>query len=315
MPMTDTTLAILHNTYEQSINNSHSIVGVLRFLKESLEQQYDTVPVEDLPAFNSFLVGVDTCIHYRINTSEITDMLTFVTTTMLYIVRWLNTTREFPLDADIFSRRKSLESNLTKILTKSCIDPSISPPQDDIFGMRPVLLNDLPSEEATKCLYELYHTFNDILGGKDPQKKRAFLQWCEESKILPSVKAIINDVLAIPFQIESKTDYVQNPKSNGYKSIHTIYRFAFYHPFEVLRGVPFELQFRTLDMDYTAEYGSAAHTIYKSEIDEKIAKVFELNDYSKAKIPGLTNDLDYDGIKKQKEEGKKYYLRRTLMFN
>lgn len=311
--MTDTTLAILHNAYEHAINSAESIVGVLGSLKKSLENQHDSVPAEDLPSFNSFLDGVDTCIHYRINTSDITDMLTFVTTTMLYIVRWMNTTREFPLDADIFSRRKSLESNLTKILSKSCKDPSISPKQDDIFGMRPILLNDLPTEEATKCLYELFNTFNDILGGKDPQKKKAFLQWCEEAPILPTLKSIIKDVLAIPFQVESKTDYVKNPKPNGYQSIHTIYRFAFYHPFEVLRGVPFELQFRTLDMDYNAEYGDAAHTIYKSEIERKISGVFQLSDYSNARIPGLTNDLDYDGIKQEKEEGKKYYLRRTLM--
>lgn len=313
--MTDTTLAILHNAYENAINSAESIVGVLRFLKESLDKQHGLVPSEDLPIFNSFLDGVDTCIHYRMNTSDITDMLTFVTTTMLYIVRWMNTLRDIPLDADIFSRRKSLESNLTKILTKSCKDPSISPPQDDIFGMRVILLNDLPYEDATKCLYELYHTFNDILGGKDPQKKKAFWQWCEEFHILPPVKAIIQDVLATPFQIESKTDYVQNPKPNGYQSIHSIYRFAFFHPFEVLRGIPFELQLRTLDMDYNAEYGPAAHKNYKGEIDRKIAKVFELDDYSKAQIPGLTNDLDYDGVKKEKEEGKKYYIRRTLMTN
>ena len=34
----------------------------------------------------------------------------------------------------------------------------------------------------------------------------------------------------------------------------------------------FELQFRTLDMDYVAEYGSAAHFVYKSEIDKKISE-------------------------------------------
>ena len=313
--MTETTLAILHNAYEQSISRAESIVGVLRFLKESLDKEHGLVPSEDLPIFNSFLDGVDTCIHYRMNTSEITDMLTFVTTTMLYIVRWINTTRESPLDADIFSRRKSLESNLTKILSKSCIDPSISPPQDDVFGMRVILLNELPPEDATKCLYELHHTFNDILGGKDPQKKKAFLQWCEESYILPPVKTIIQDVLSTPFQIESKTDYVANPKPNGYQSIHTIYRYGFFHPYEILRGIPFELQLRTLAMDYNAEHGPAAHTNYKAELDKMISKVFKLDDYSKAKIPGLTNELDYDGVKKQSEEGKKYYVRRTLMTN
>lgn len=309
--MTDKTLELLHKTYGEALNTSESIVGVLKFIRESLEKQ--EVPHEDLPSFNSFLDGVETCIQYRINTSDITDMLTFVSTTMLYIVRWMNTCRNLPLDADIFSRRKSLESNLTKILSKSCEDPSISPSQDDIFGMRIILLNDLSSEAATQCLYEIYNTFNDILGGKDRQKKREFLSWCQESDILPPVKSIIRDVLAIPFSIESKTDYVKTPKDNGYKSIHVIYRFAFYHSFALLRGIPFELQFRTLEMDYVAEYGSSAHFMYKSEIDEKIASIFCLGDYSETKIPGLTNDLDYDGIKKENEKGKSYYCRRTLM--
>ena len=311
MLVTDQTLELLHKTYEEAINTSESIVGVLKFLKASLEKQ--EVTHEDLPSFNSFLDGVETCIQYRINTSDITDMLTFVSTTMLYIVRWMNTCRDFPLDADIFSRRKSLESNLTKILSKSCEDPSISPSQDDIFGMRIILLNDLPAEVATQCLYQLYNTFNDILGGKDRQKKRDFLRWSEESNILPPVKAIISDVLEIPFSIESKTDYVKTPKDNGYQSIHVLYRFAFYHNFALLRGIPFELQFRTLEMDYVAEYGSASHHDYKSEIDEQIASVFCLADYSDAQIPGLTNDRDYDGVKKENEKGKSYYCRRTLM--
>ena len=311
--MTDKTLELLHKAYEDAINTSESIVGVLKCLKKSLSSLHGQIPQQDLPSFNSFLDGVETCIHYRMDTSDITDMLTFVTITMLYIVRWMNSNRQYQLDADIFSRRKSLESNLTKILSKSCKDPSISPSQDDIFGMRIILLNELSSEEATKYLYKLYQTFNDILGGKDPQKKQAFLQWCEKSNILPSVKAIIKDVLATPFSIESKTDYVQNPKENGYQSIHVIYRFAFYHDFQVLRGVPFELQFRTLEMDYYAEYGPAAHWIYKAELDKKIAEVFGLANYSKAQIPGLTDKLDYDGVKKEKEEGKQYYRRRTLM--
>jgi len=70
-------------------------------------------------------------------------------------------------------------------------------------------------------------------------------------------------------------DYIANPKSNGYQSLHTsvIGRDA---------RVPFEIQIRTYDMHNNAEFGVAAHWKYKvgihgkDRLEERLAWVRQL---------------------------------------
>lgn len=64
-------------------------------------------------------------------------------------------------------------------------------------------------------------------------------------------------------------DYIADPKSNGYKSLHTTVLMK--------DGTPFEVQIRTFEMHELCEFGIASHWRYKSGDEKKEAYEKELN--------------------------------------
>ncbi|HEY3249209.1 MAG TPA: bifunctional (p)ppGpp synthetase/guanosine-3',5'-bis(diphosphate) 3'-pyrophosphohydrolase [bacterium] len=71
-------------------------------------------------------------------------------------------------------------------------------------------------------------------------------------------------------------DYIANPKTSGYQSLHTAVLYE---------GEPLEVQLRTLQMHHEAEHGIAAHWKYKEgksaerEFDQKLAWLRQLLDW------------------------------------
>jgi guanosine-3',5'-bis(diphosphate) 3'-pyrophosphohydrolase len=73
-------------------------------------------------------------------------------------------------------------------------------------------------------------------------------------------------------------DYIAQPKSNGYQSLHT----TVFGP----TGQLYEIQIRTREMHHTAEYGIAAHWLYKEgrirdDLDKHLTWFRQLVDYEK----------------------------------
>ena len=128
---------------------------------------------------------------------------------------------------------------------------------------------------------------------------------------LPQCYAVLGKVQQLFTPIPGRfKDYIAMPKSNGYQSLHTTILFD---------GLPVEIQVRTFDMHRSAEYGYAAHWMYKEKrikqdsLDEKlgwIRQILEENDNftSKEMIESLKVDI-YDGeIFVQTPKGKVVHL-------
>ncbi len=117
-----------------------------------------------------------------------------------------------------------------------------------------------------------------------------------------NVLGVIHDIFQpIPNRFK---DYISTPKKNMYQSLHTTVIGK--------EGVPFEVQIRTWEMHYTAEYGIAAHWKYKLGLSkgkndkvkmqdriDSLRKMIENQIQSEDAtdiIKSIKNDLDQDEV-------------------
>ena len=297
------TLSFLHNKYQLALQQSSNILEIVKNLFSILKDE--EVSEADAEAFDSFIDGLRGCYRFREKTFVITNVITYITITIMYIILWLNENNNIHLDINWYSRRKSLESELTKILRKSAENSSIN--IRDRFGIRGILLNKDVQKNNIEKIDIIFKAIKDILVRESPSKD-AFMEWYQTNPTINKINRFELDafLVDIPFAITDVRDYIHKPKANGYQSLQFTLQTSVYSP--ILPGAKIEFQLRDLDMHNRAEGYVVAenpemdqsHQSYKNEIDERISKVFRIDDFAKVNLSGFVNyddkNADRDGL-------------------
>ena len=129
-------------------------------------------------------------------------------------------------------------------------------------------------------------------------------------KTIPDCYALLGRLHSVvePMQNRFK-DYIAIPKPNGYQSLHTTV---------IFEGFPVEIQIRTEEMHKYAEYGVAAHWLYKEKrskqdsLDVRLAWLRQMMENENVSIDELAKSLSQDiynnEIFVQTPKGKVIYL-------
>lgn len=129
-------------------------------------------------------------------------------------------------------------------------------------------------------------------------------------KTIPECYALLGRLhtMVEPYKNRFK-DYIATPKPNGYQSLHTTV---------VFESFPVEIQIRTEEMHQFAEYGIAAHWLYKEKknkqdsLDVRLAWLRQMMEDENTSIEDLASSLNQDiynsEIFVQTPKGKVVYL-------
>lgn len=232
--MTEQTLKFLHDSYNHAAQQSRDILEIITNFYDIL-CNYTPENAEDTAEFDMFLRNIFSSIKYREKTYHMTNFLIDVAFTIMHIAVWMNQTQNADIDVNLTGRRKSLESELEKLLTKQSIH--------DLFGMRAIILNNNSPEDSKNKLYMFASMITGILTKSNRKAFKNFSIWIEQNSLELSSKERLKNILKMPFKIIIFKDYVVSPKENDYQSIHYVFTLESFSP--ILPGAEFELQLRT----------------------------------------------------------------------
>ena len=279
------------------------VLSIVEHLEMVLDSRKSELTGDDRLVLNCFLPSLRQTIRHRKLTMAATSFVSTLTDFIRYICIWLNSEKDYNIDIKLVSRRKSLVSELKKILIKSLEhinDPDLmlTPPViRDRFGLRVILADDNP-----ELLLETARIVVSILTNPDSDAYIEFTNWLKSVNCKFGGEKVPKDVI-LDFLNNHKLNlgcvknYVSNPKKSTYQSWQCTLSVDATSP--NLSGFMFELQFRTAAMHKNAEYGPASHDKYKEEIELAVKDIFEIKEdsggivfYEGPEFP----DLDQDGL-------------------
>jgi (p)ppGpp synthase/HD superfamily hydrolase len=126
----------------------------------------------------------------------------------------------------------------------------------------------------------------------------------EEDECYTTLKFIQEIYKVIPGKYR---DYIDKPKTNGYRSLHTVVLLGLYR-------LPVEIQIRTREMHNIAEKGEAAHSKYKENQEQQDVTLGELNLLTKAYENLNQNDLTESALFAYLQQVTDYLKRRFVEF-
>jgi len=126
----------------------------------------------------------------------------------------------------------------------------------------------------------------------------------EQDECYTALKLIQEIYKVIP---EKYRDYIDKPKTNGYRSLHTVILLGSY-------GLPVEIQIRTRGMHNIAENGEAAHSRYKHNQEPRTINPAELNLLTKAYETLGQDNLTESGLIAYLQKIKDYFERSFVEF-
>lgn len=278
------------------------VLSIVEHLEAVLDVRKFELDGDDRLVLNCFLPSLRQTLRHRKLTMGATSLVESLTDFIRYICLWLNSEKGYNIDIKLISRRKSLTSELKKILLKSLEHAGnpelmLTPPViRDRFGLRMIFAEDNP-----ELLLEVVRIIIAILTNPDSDSYIEFTSWLNsvECKFggeqIP--KEMLLNFLNYHFTLGNVKNYILHPKESTYQSWQgtlTVDATS-----QNLGGFRFELQARTAEMHKNAEYGPASHDAYKKEIELIVKDIFEIKDYSGGIVfyegPQYP-DLDMDGL-------------------
>lgn len=259
----------------------HSIPAILKKYEESLKSSRNTIELAHaakLAEYRNMITDRKFLSKVRKNFNEIYHLIDI----------------NFPnIRFCIDGRRKSLISTEYKIEKLLSENRSLDLLRD-VFAFRILLFGKTSNDLISSC-YKIaqevieYNFSNGLIlcEADVPQQTANFDATMHPGIIIPNETGIPKE-----FRYGVK-DYICNPKTNGYQSLHITFR--------TTTGACFEVQIRTFDMHLHAESGQANHKEYKAKKYHSRKEI--ALDRSRVQIPGYgispQGDLfDFVGLEK-----------------